>query len=517
MSDKTTIEETIVDMPLSSEIPELINWEPTEDNIFMEFKGDFVQAHYERLGLKEENKLSLYIIKKNHYKDRMPDICNVINYYLSYFDKELELFHSSMSVKFVIDQKPNMSIKAFQKIVIDRIVTESFVKKVKEMTDYLYTINIDSDVEGRYKSTPKISNEQAKSIVAISFAIRCVLPICIHFSDTNNNFPNKKDYINCFDKIIMKIVRKFEKNDVKVFTAIEKFVKYRVDRAWKADLGICVKKKQLYGMTLELYLEEVIHEVILVKSLYKLDYSRSVVSFIDGVIFLYHYNFKIENFKYKPIEIDPQENSDDDGERLSHAEAIEMMVYRIDESNALINDVNTRKVLEQIRRKFNIVIPKEELDFYDEHMAINPVTKLFLESFYSRLFHDANATLSLDRRTVIELILYMKKYLQYKGMYLVPQLCTAKVKGKYKENTIKNTKFLDKIKKSDVWNNVIQEKFTYAGEINPKEDVLIKKFSTFINSQFEFIDYEGPNDGLIYEDVDQDLIIYEFSLFLSII
>ena len=315
----------------------------------------------------------------------------------------------------------------------------------------------------------------------------------------------------------MKVIKKFEKTSGEIFNSICKFVKYRIDRAWSGDIGICQKKKQLYGMTKELYLEEVIHEVILVKSLYKLDYNRSVVSFIDGVIFLYHYNFKIENFKFKPIEIDAQENSDDDSERLSHAEALEMAVYRIDESNAMINEVNTEKVLKKIRKSFNMYINEDEMEFYQENVRITPVTKLFLESFYAKFFHDSNATLETDGNTTIELIVYMKKYLQLRGMDVIPQLITAKVRGKYKENTIKNSKFLEKIKTSDVWNNIIEKKFTYIKDLNMKEDLLIKRISSFINSEFEFVDYDGPENGLIYEDIDQDRIIDEFSLFLTII
>lgn len=263
-------------------IPDLLDWKPTEEQIYMEFKDEYVEARYDKfLGLNDNNKLGIYVIKKNHYKERMADICKVINYFLTYFDEEKELFHSTLSIKYIIDQKPLMSMKAFQKMLLSRVITKSFVNKINKMTDHLYVINIDSDSEGRYKSTPKITNIQAKMIVAISFAIRCILPLCIHFSDTNTNFTNKKDYIDCFDSIIMKIINKFETDEVKVFNAICKFVKYRVDRSWNSDIGICLKKKQLYGITKEIYLEEVIHEVILVKSLYKLDYNRSVVSFID--------------------------------------------------------------------------------------------------------------------------------------------------------------------------------------------------------------------------------------------
>ena len=31
-----------------------------------------------------------------------------------------------------------------------RIMTDTFIEKIKKMTNYLYTINIDTDSEGRY-------------------------------------------------------------------------------------------------------------------------------------------------------------------------------------------------------------------------------------------------------------------------------------------------------------------------------------------------------------------------------
>ena len=501
------------------DIPYLSDWEATEENIFIEFKGDYNEARYDKiLGLNEDNKLGVFIVKKNHYKERMTDICNVINYFETYFDENKELFHSTLSVKFIIDQRPNLSVKAFQRMIMTRVVTKSFVEKIKKMTDYLYTINIDTDSEGRYKNTPKITNAQAKLIVGISFAIRCILPLSIHYADTNNNFVNKKDYINCFDKIIMKIIKKFEKDDVNVFHDICKFVKYRVDRFWNQDIGICIKKKQLYGITRETYLEEVIHEVILVKSIHKLDYNRSVVSFIDGVIFSYHYNFKIENFKNKPIEIDAQESSDDDNERVTHAEAIDMSVYRIDESNSLINDVNIANVLKDIRKKFkSIPLTEEEFEFYYNNVRISSVTKLFLENFYSRFFHDPNAIINVNREVTIELLIYMKKFLRLRGLELISKLSTSKVNGKYKENTIKNSKFKEKKETSDIWNNVINEGFSYIAELNQKDNYIDKKMSSFINSSFELVEYDSDENGVIIEDINQDRLIYEFSLFLSII
>ena len=73
---------------------------------------------------------------------------------------------------------------------------------------------------------------------------------------------------------------------------------------------------------MELYLNSLIHEVILVKSLHKLAYNRSIVSFIDGIITHSYTHYRYENFKYKPVEIEVEDSDSDD--YMSHAETLEM-------------------------------------------------------------------------------------------------------------------------------------------------------------------------------------------------
>lgn len=526
----TTLEKSIMEIQETvnnSTIPPLKDWLPTSDQIYFDFypgdkdknipPDDFVKVAFSKLGLDGNSKLSIFLIKKKNFRDRMVDITNTINYYLSYYDSDLLLLKSFMVIKNIIDEKPKLSTKAFIKLVMKEIITKKFVNNIKEMASNLYTLNIDSDSEGQYKNTPKITNAQAKLLVAMSFAIRTVIPLITHFSAVNDNFVNKKDYIPCFDKLVMEMFEKFEKNDVKAFVAIEDYAEYRVDRLWKQDAGTCMQKKQLYGLTQALYLEEIVHEVILVKSLYKLKYYLSVVSFIDGVIQYYHVNFKKENFKYKPVEIDSEETQDSDSDRISHAEAIEMMVYRVDESNCLINDANTKEVLGNIRKKIHVAITEEEFNYYLDNISISPITEMLLESFYDRFFHNPYAIMNLSDEIIIELIIRMKKFLMYKGMKILPQICTAKIYGKYKENTIKSVKFKEKIETSDVWKNIICKDYTYISEITQKENLLIKQFSILVNCKYEFIDYGGPDDNRVYEDIDVDILLTELSFFLSLV
>ena len=497
---------------------DLFAWKPSpEEQYFIQEDGMIVAEYaYRDLNIPRERVIPKYVIAKKHYKERIPDILAHINYFVANYDHNHEYLISTLSVKTYMDQHPDMSQKAFRKLLIKRVVTPTFVGKVKRMANDLYKLNINTDKEGKYRSTPKITNEHARMIVAVSFCIRLLLPICIHFSNTNSTFINKRDYIDCFDKIYMDVIDKFEKNDIEIFNPICRFVKYRVDRSYTSDLIIWQKKKQLYGTTVELYLESLIHEVILVKSLHKMDYRRSIVSFIDGIITHSYNHYRFENFKYKPVEIDVAEDGDSD-DYLSNAETLEMSIYRVDESNAIVNEVNSGFVMESIRQRFQNIKPSdEEMQFYQERVSLNSMSQQLMHIFYTRFFTDTNAVRGLNRTDSIELLVYMKKYLQLRGMVLLPQICTAKVRGKFRDSMIKNSKFVEKFATSSVYQRIVSDKYRFVAEINPKEDPIIKSLSTIINSKFEFVDMDETINGFVCSDIDTDTIVDEYMLLLSI-
>jgi len=503
---------------MSRSIPELKVWNCPSDDQYFVYENEVVKALYEKkLGLNEGTALPIFYIRKNHYKDRMDDVVKHINYFLNFYDEDKELFLSTLSVKFIIDQKPALTQECFRNLVMDRIITNSLVSKIKRMAHDLYKININSDKEGKFKTTPKITNIQATQLVALSFCFRLTLPLCVHFSNINESFVGKKDYIPCFDALYMRIIKKFEENDVHIFNALCRFVEYRVDRYYSANKGIWNQKKQLYGITKGIYQEELIHDVLLVKSLHKLDYTRSCVSFIDGIIHYFNQNNSSENYKSKPFEIGADDSMSDSDDYLSHAEALEMSVYKLDESNVLIDAINNTQVMKRIEDNFNIDITPEEFNFYMNNIKINPIIESLLHSFYSRRFKDTNAIYGLTRAQTIELIIYMKKYFQLRGMIVLPQICTANIKGRFKENSIKNSKFLDKLENSSVYQNIIASKFKYISALDEKEHTILKKLSAIINSTFEFVDFDPNINGTEYLDINVDIIINEFLLFLSII
>ena len=498
----------------------LNEWVPTKDEMYFTVDDNSnACANYFASILKiNHTQFETFIIIKKHYIERMSDILHHINYFINFYDVNREYCMSLLSVKYLVDtRQSSMTQKAFKKLILDRIITPTYVANIKRMVHDLYTVNIDTDVNGDYRSTPKITNAHAKVILAVSFSIRTILPICIHFTNISSSITTKRDYIPFFDSIFMDVITEFEKNDTEIYSAICRFIAYRISRKYNSDIPMWEKKKQVHGANYETYLDELIHEVILVKSLYKIKYDSSVVSYFDGIIQKNYLQFKSENYKAKPVEISSEDFQNDSDDFLTHSESLEMSMYRIDESNIIINEVNNENVMRQIHEHFNIDISDEEYEFYMDNIHLNRLTQVLIHAFYSRFFRDTKAVQLLPKSDVVYLIIVLKKYLQLSGMVILPQILTATVCGKFKENVIKNYRFIEKYKTSAIYQNVIEDKFKYVRELNSKEDPIIKLLSIIINSVFTFVDPDPEINGKRCEDIQNDLIIDEFLRFLSII
>lgn len=509
--------EEVVSKYTPSGLIELRYWIPTDDEIYFTVEKDCVIGRFDKfLGINHEGHSRFYI-KKSHFIKKIHPIVHHLNYYLNFYDTDKELLNAIASIKYLIDKHTKMSIKSFKALILDRIITDQMIERTKAMADDLYCVNINSDNDGKYTSTPKITNAQAKRIVAVTFAIKFIFPLCIHFSNINIHMTTKTSYIPCFNKIFKSIIDRFEECDEKIYIPICEFIEYRIDRSYKADREIWMQKKQLYGITKESYLQELIHEIIIVKGLYKLKYWMSVVSFIDGIVHNSYINFKKENFPSKPVELSAEDTTSDSDDYLNKAEAMEMASYRIDASNLYLNEINNRNVMRQLTKKFGVGITDEELQFYADRTTLNLMNQFLIHSFFTKYFKNPDSVNALSDESRNKLFVYLKRYLQLKDMPIIAQVVTADVKGKFKENSIKNGKFIEKITTSDVWKQIIEEKFKYIKEINTKEDILIKKLSTIINSSFIIIDENTELNGQSMDSIGLDQIIDEFLKFLVII
>lgn len=507
---------------MSHKNPDLYEWTPDFDELYYKYDGENVVADYNgKVGkLEEISTLPIFFIKKTHYKTRMEMIVRHMNYFTHFYDLDRDTFFSMMTVKYYIDTHLDMKQTDFIEMVMDRIVTPSFISKCKLMSCDLYSLDINADSSGKFNSTPKITNAQAYQIVAVSFGFKILTPIMLHFANINKNFNPavKTEYIKWFDKLFNLTIKKFEKDDVPFYTALCRFVVFRGEKLYRNNMTAFYQKKMLRGDTLELYNEQLIREVVCVKTLYKLDYRMSCVAFIDGVVHNFNTNYLKENFASKPYEIDSEDTSRDSDDSMSHIESMEQATYKRDESSAMVADINSSFIMNQLRNCYKAFqISDEEFKFYYDHFYPNTINQFLFTNFFYGKFKDPYAVANINREDTVYLLICMKKILQGKKLYHLAHICTAKVNARYKENLIKNSQFIEKVTSSQVYKEAIAKKYAALLELNMKENPLLKPLTSMINSSYELVDFDPEVNGIVIEHIDQDAVADEYNLFLSII
>ena len=151
----------------------------------------------------------------------------------------------------------------------------------------------------------------------------------------------------------------------------------------------------------------------------------------------------------------------------------------------------------------------------DDYCVI--ILKKAVKKRYAGKFKDSYATNNLNRHDTVYLLICMKKIFQTYKMYHLAQACTAKVFRKYKENVIKNNKFMESIVSSEIYQEIISKKFSYVMELGLKENPVLKTLVAIINSTFELVDFEPEINSYKLEHLDQAAVANEYLLFLSII
>lgn len=515
-------------------IPKLNDWEPTDDDIIFEIvpntnkviaalnKCKWLENAHDKL--KEKLMLlSTFSIRQKHYMQRMEDITKVINYFIKYYDDDDEYMTALMSLKYHVDSDRCRDVQAFQTMLLHILITDTMTAKINKMIDDLEPANIETDKSTSYKSTPKLTNEDAHNILLLSYYFRLTLPIMIHWYNLPSTIgiENGKNYIQTFECIDKCIVEKIGPGAINVYILLKQLINHRIEKKFNSDAIIHEKKKEKNGATDVSYCNELSDEILLVKSLYKIDYSKSVVSYIDGIIRQNYMQYNVENFKIKTVGISAEEITKDTDDGFTHLEAIEMKTYRVNDGNNIIESANIELALNRIDVRFNSIltaaetgITDERLDWYNEHIGtINPLAKYFITYFYQKFFGESAFIDLLNRRTTIKLILIMKFFLELKSFKIIPQICTASMVIE-KESAIKNRKFNEKFENSQINQEIMDNKFSYIKEIIGKDDIIKKYVSSIINSTFTLVDESPKINGVVCSNLRQDDVIDEFCQFL---
>ena len=179
-----------------------------------------------------------------------------------------------------------------------------------------------------------------------------------------------------------------------------------------------------------------------------------------------------------------------------------MHTTKIDEFLIIFSNVNINTTIKAIKKKLKIKISKDEINFYMKYHKLNKISKKLIFYYYAKYFNGFRDLNLIKKRQYVLLMLIMKKRLEAKGYIYLNQIISANIKGKVSTRTIRNSKFLEKVSTSSVYQNLIKNKYASLEKMGHGDEI-INILSSIINTDFVMIDYYLPEH--LGEDIGLDL------------
>lgn len=189
-------------------------------------------------------------------------------------------------------------------------------------------------------------------------------------------------------------------------------------------------------------------------------------------------------------------------------------------------DLNIKMTIAMIKKRIDIPITDEEIDYYVKYHRPSKIQTLLVYSYYTKYFGTYRDLNLLTRRNYMELLILLKKKLLLELGYYdeeeqqmhyasLPYLLTGNLSDKVNTRVIRNNKFISKIEENEMYNHLIDDEYNLLEEIKP--ETIISLLSSFINTRFTYVVYEQPE--LLGEEIfySENKVSDELLFFLNML
>ena len=257
-------------------------------------------------------------------------------------------------------------------------------------------------------------------------------------------------------------------------------------------------------------MDELLKDKIISETMFKYRFDKNVVSFNYVVLEKQLGFFLIEPYKTNRIELSAKK----DLSGLSGLDKLEMNSSKLDESIVILSDINIKQTIKRIKKNMHMDISDDELEFYRNNLKITRLQSQLVFYYYAKYFNGYRDLNLLNRTQYLKLLIMLKKRLQYQNFIYFPQIISANIESKLNARTIRNDKFLTKIQTSQIYQSLVENKYSTLENIN-KGDTILNLLSTLLNTTFTFVDYEHPDMLGNPIELNQDMVSDEFLNFLN--
>lgn len=507
--------------PVKEGIIPVDEWKESQEDILVNYAGKSVIIPFDRLidQVHTDALNVFYVSYKDSYVKKFDQITQYLNYFIKFYDPDHELIMNYLHCKFMIDSaKTNPSRSAMIKLIYKYFVTKSMYEKVKAFVEDNYRIDLAQNKEAgkEYSESLEFTNKHAKILMVISMFIKMLIPLVMHYISVIKGKPEVKKLI-LYYRPLFDLTQKVE--GVNLYAKLFHSIQVKVNFNEQNNSAIWAKYEATSVDSIS-YAEELLDKNLIVDNVFKYNFSQSIISF-NSVILKTQLEYRcIKNFGLNMQEI----STDRDSDGLSYMDKLEMDSIKIDENNILLSKVNIKNTIKRIKRKTHIKISKDEIEFYKKNMKVSKIAKSLVFSYYSKIFQGFQDLNSITLKKYIELMILMKRRLEYNGYIYIPQIISANVLGKASNRLSHNLKRIERIEDTSTYHNLEENKYPSLVDRNPnttedkkkkKRNLILGPLITIENTAFGFVDFDEPNKMNHTIRFDYDILAQEYMDFIN--
>lgn len=558
------------------------SWVPKKNEIFVEPDGKLFICHfYKKFNHKE--KLDVYerfLIGKPSYINQLDNICKYINYFMNKYDKDDELISGYLKIKFELDNQKSYNAEnmdAYIEFLYQILFTDTMIDKIISLTKDNYTddIEVGSDSKKRYNNSQKymesleFKNIHVKILLAISFGMKILSPVMLHYCQINQIRVTKdsdiifKFYRNLFkifsygdtwelcdenehviekeisDEDGCKIIKKkkieptvvgyhkyyyftdddgklmfYRRTPINVYNKLYVYVYAKVLDSNSNNAPIFAQR-EIFGVDICTVIHLLTRKDLISENMVKYKFNENIVGFNKTVIKYQLVYFLKDQYEKNLSEVTNTKNSDG----LSGSDKLIMNQNKVDEGSITMSDLNIEMTLEKVKEEIDLPITDEEIDYYVKNHQPSSIQTCLVYAYYTKYFGNFRDLNLLTKRHYVTLMLLLKKKLildlgfesdnQMHEVYL-PYILSGNLSDKINNRIIRNSKYISKIRGNYMYNDLINKKYKLLESMKP--EFIIGLLSKIINTKFTYVLYEQQDltgKEIVYsEDKISDELLY---------
>ena len=482
-------------------------WIPKRTDNIVYNDGKLVIIPFDKIFNRQDaDALNNFIIKKESYVKRLPELIKYINYFIKFYDNDNELIIAYLKLKSLVDNKSSKTpIGAFIKYIYNILLSDTMVNKIRIMVEDNYYINLSSDDGIKYNESLEFTNEHGKIMMQISVAMKIMVPLVFHYLNTYNLLKDKSALFRFYEGLFDLFggeIDIYNKLWISIYSMVNvNFVRNKL--IWG--------QREIFETNPLTHMDELLKDKIISETMVKYRFDKNVINFNHVVLRRQLMFFLIEPYKTNRIELSAKK---DVTTGLSGLDKLEMNSSKIDESIIILSEINIKETIKRLQKKMHIKIKKKEIEFYRNNLKISKFHTQLVFYYFAKYFGGYRDLNSLGRTKYLKLLILLKRRLQYQGYEYLPQIFSSNIESKLNARTIRNDKFLSKIESAPIYQSLIANKYSTLEDIN-KNDLIINLLSTLLNTTFTFVDYDHPEFTGKPIEIDQDKLADEFLNFIN--